>query len=189
MTNPPDTEEVFQATYAELRRLATNVLRRERPNHTLQPTALVHEAYFRLSKKGRPWKDREHFLALAARAMRQVLVDWARSRSQEKRGGGGQIRITLDDAALQNSLSSATPNAAEVLKFDDALSRLEHYDTRKASVVEMRVFAGLTIEETAAQLSISEATVSREWRSAQAWLARFLLEGENQGSEDGIGPV
>ena len=164
------TDLLFRETYHELRRLARSQLRGERREHTLQPTALVHEAYLRLSGQEGRWHDRAHFVGIAARAMRQVLVDWARHRGYGKRGGGRR-RVTLDGGHLRG-----LPRAPEILDFDRALSRLERYDERKARLVELRVLGGMTVEELAAELTISTATVSREWRAARAWLAQLLVE-------------
>lgn len=167
---PRSADAHFEEAHTELRRLAGRYFRGERPDHTLQPTALVHEAYLRLSARSTSWQSRSHFLGIASRVMRQVLVDSARSRKYQKRGGARR-RITLQD-----DLSASPPTAAEILDLDRALSRLGEVDPRKARLVELRVFGGMTVEEAAGELATSKATVDREWRSARAWLARFLSE-------------
>jgi len=156
--------------YDELRRLAASYLRRERKGQTLQATALVHEAYVRLIGPGdRPWTSRTHFLAIAARSMRQVLVDRARRRAAVKRGGAPQ-RLTLDDAML--AVSSG--DAVDLVALDDALSKLEALDPMHARIVELRYFGGLTVEETAAAVDLSPATVKRHWSLARAFLKKAL---------------
>ncbi len=150
--------------YAELRRRAAGQLARERGGHTLQPTALVHEALVRLlGHDQRAWHDRAHFLAVAARVMRMVLVDHARARRAQKRGGGERITVR-DDLAV-----AARPEI-DVAALDDALTRLEELDARQAKIVELRFFGGLSVEQTAEALDVSPATVKREWRMAKAWL-------------------
>src|SRR4051812_49929672 len=155
--------------YQELRRLAANYLRRERPGQTLQPTALVHEAYIRVMKD-RPdrWQNRAHFCAIAAHSMRQILIERARARGAQKRGGA-QPRVTLDEG-----LVAADAPSFDLVALDDALQRLEAIDAEQARLVELRFFGGLTIEETAAAMNISPATVKRHWTVARAWLAREL---------------
>jgi RNA polymerase sigma factor (TIGR02999 family) len=161
-------DALFERVYGELRRLARHV-RRDRAGETLCTTALVHEAYLKLVPSARlDWQDRAHFLAVAARAMRQVLVNAAEQRLSEKRGGG-KWAVTLDDAA-----EAAPVRAEEVLALSGAIDRLAALDERQARVVEHRFFAGLTTEETAAVLGVSEPTVQRDWRAARAWLAREL---------------
>jgi RNA polymerase sigma-70 factor, ECF subfamily len=155
--------------YAELRQRARTFMRRERAGHTLQPTALVHEAYMKLvDQKNISWKDRAHFFGVAARAMREVLVDHARRHAAEKRGAA-QTRVTLTDAS-----AVTPPRDFDLLALDLALERLAALDERQARLVEMRVFTGLTIEESAEVLGVSHATVSREWRHAEAWLHREM---------------
>jgi RNA polymerase sigma factor (TIGR02999 family) len=162
--------------YDELRRQARAALRREGIGHTLQPTALVHEAYLRLAG-GRPgpWRSRGEFFGIAARCMRQVLVDTARTRQAAKRGGGAQA-VTLGDADAVAAGSDGAGEIAgvDVLALDAALERLAALDPEQARVVELRYFTGLTIDETAAALGISAATVSREWSVARRWLRREL---------------
>jgi RNA polymerase sigma factor (TIGR02999 family) len=151
--------------YDELRQLARRYLRDERQGHTLQPTALVHEAFERLVDQERvQWQGRTHFLAVAAGTMRRVLVDHARKRHAAKRGGQG-IRITLDE-----SLAVAERRDVDVISLDDALNGLARLDATQAKLVELRYFSGLGIEETAQALGISPATVKREWSTAKAWL-------------------
>lgn len=163
-------EKLLPLVYDELRRRAGAYLRHERAGHTLQPTALVHEAYLKLVGGGSvDWKDRAHFFGVAARAMRQVLVDHARARSTEKRGEG-QVRVELEAAGAV----AAPARSLELLDLDRALSRLAALDERQSRLVELRLFGGLTIEESAEVLRISHATVSREWRHAEAWLQREM---------------
>jgi RNA polymerase sigma factor (TIGR02999 family) len=156
--------------YDELRRLAAGYLRRERPGQTIQATALVHEAYLRLvAEQAHHWKNRTHFLAIAALSMRQILVQRARRRHAAKRGDDPE-RITLDDRLLAAPQSSSL----DVLALDEALDRLAALDAQQARIVELRYFGGLTIEEIADELAISPATVKRHWTIARAWLKREL---------------
>jgi RNA polymerase sigma factor (TIGR02999 family) len=162
-------EELYHLLYAELRRQAGRYMRRERRHHSLQPTGLVHEAYLRLA--GSPelaWHSRAQFFAIAARVMRQVLVDHARRRRAAKREG---CRVTLTE--------EAAPAAAplDVLDLEEALTELAELDARQARVVELRYFAGLAVEETAEALGLSARTVKREWQTARAWLQRRLTRG------------
>jgi RNA polymerase sigma factor (TIGR02999 family) len=153
--------------YNELHRLANSYLRRERPDHTLQPTALVNEAYLRLVDQRTPdWQNRAHFFGVAAQLMRQVLVDYARSHRSEKRGAGARM-LPLDEA-----LTFTAEKADELLLLDEALGKLATVDPRKSRAVELRFFGGLTIEEIANVMEISVATVGRELRMAEAWLYR-----------------
>lgn len=154
--------------YDELRRLAASYLRRERRDHTLQATALVHEAYIRLSDQKGSFQNRSHFFGVAAQAMRRILVDHARAHCAEKRGSGG-IKLPLDEAVPVSSAQSR-----DLLDVDEALSRLSQQDPRQARVVELRFYAGLSIEEAAVVLNCSTKTVNRDWRMAQAWLRREL---------------
>lgn len=154
--------------YAELHRMAERFLRGERTGHTLQPTALVHEAYLRLVDQRRvDWRSRNHFFAIAARVMRRILVDYSRGRQRRKRGGGE--RIPLEDAA-----GLGLQRLPEIMALDEALAALARIDRRKAAVVELRYFGGFTAEETAAILEISVPTVGRHWRLARAWLFREI---------------
>lgn len=162
-------EELVPMIMAELRRRAAAYLRQERQGHTLQPTALVNEVYLRLvEQQGATWQDRAHFFAVAAQLMRRVLVDNARAHRAEKRGGRLE-RVELDEAR-----DVGTGHDIDVIALDDALRDLAALDPRQSRVVEMRFFAGLSIEETAEVLGVGHATVSRAWRNARAWLAREL---------------
>jgi RNA polymerase sigma factor (TIGR02999 family) len=161
--------------YDELRRLAANYLRHERPGQTLQATALVHEAFLRLSReKDQPWKNRTHFLAIAALSMRQILVQRARARHAEKRGGPNADRITLDESVIAADRSSEATGGVDVLELDAALEKLAALDPQQARIVELRYFGGLTVEEAAEALDISPATVKRHWTLARAWLKKEL---------------
>jgi RNA polymerase sigma factor (TIGR02999 family) len=161
----PGAEDRFAAAvYEELKRLAASYMRRERPDHTLQSTALVHEAFIRLMGQERiEWQDRAHFFGVAAHMMRRILVDHARRAKAVKRDAGHNI--TLDD-----SIADPATLSLDVLRVNDALHELAAIDPRQARIVEMRFFVGLTIDETAEVLGISAATVSREWMLARAWL-------------------
>ncbi|GJG85870.1 DNA-directed RNA polymerase sigma-70 factor [Gemmatimonadetes bacterium T265] len=167
------TDALARAVYDELRTLAAGHLRRERADHTLQPTALVHEAYLRLFG-GAPvdWRNRAHFFGMAARVMRQVLVDHARRAQTTKRDGG--VPVALDDVI---GLADGAGAPLDVLRVHDALESLAALDARQARVVELRFFVGLTLDETAAVLGVSPVTVSREWAMARAWLAAELRDG------------
>ena len=159
--------------YEELERLAHRQLRRERSDHTLDTSGLVHEAYTRLVRLDRiEWTDRAHFLALAAQAMRRVLINYAESRRAQKRGGGQQP-VSLDASPRQVASPTAT-DLNDLLALDAALMRLAELDDRQARVVECRFFGGMTVEETASVLEISPATVKRDWTLARAWLNREL---------------
>jgi len=160
--------------YDELRRIARRQIRRERVDLSLQATGLVHEAYVRLVDADVAWQDRVHFFALAARAMRRVLVDRARARDRAKRGGGATM-VILDDHQ-----QGVTNRAFDLLDLDEALQRLEAVDRRKCEVIELHFFGGLTYEEMGAALKISEATVHRELRFAKAWLYKELQQREAQ---------
>ena len=162
-------DDLVPLAYAELRRLADSYLRHERNDHTLQPTALVHETYMRLVGQDQPdYRNRAHFFGIAAQLMRQILVDHARGRNAGKRGGG-EAKISIDDAA---GSSDSRPDA--FLDLDFALRKLEERDPRKARVIEMRFFGGLTAEESAEVLEVSVETVRRDLRLGQAWLQREL---------------
>lgn len=165
---PSAGDRAIALVYGELRQLAASYLRGERADHTLRTTALVHEAWLRLAgQRDVEWKNRRHFFGIAAQAMRRILVDHARRRSARKRDGGRAV--TLDDA-----LGATADPPDEILAVDDALHRLAALDPRQARLVELRYYAGLTIEETARVLEVSPATVKREWLSAKAWLQREL---------------
>jgi RNA polymerase sigma-70 factor (ECF subfamily) len=156
-------EKLVPIVHDELRRLARNYMRRERAGHTLQTTALINEAYLRLVDGRVAWKSRSHFFGIAARLMRQILVDHARAVHNLKRGGD-QLRVSLSEAA------GAGGQAAELIALDDALKTLAALDERQCRIVELRYFSGLSIDWTAEAMNISTATVEREWRSARAWL-------------------
>ena len=159
--------------YDELRRLAASYLRRERPGQTLQPTALVHEVFLRLSReKNQPWRNRTHFLAIAALSMRQILVQRARARHADKRGGKAAERITLDESVIADRPSAT--DGIDVLALDAALEKLAALDPQQAKIVELRYFGGLTVEEVAEALDSSPATVKRHWTLARAWLRKEL---------------
>jgi RNA polymerase sigma factor (TIGR02999 family) len=166
-------DRLMPLVYSELRRLAHAYMRRQRPNQTLQTSALINEAYLRLvDHKRMRWQNRAHFYAVAAQAMRRILVDRARSRYAAKRGGS-TIRVSIDEAAVV-----AEERAAEVLALDAALIDLAKMDERKGRIVELRYFGGLSVAETAEVLGVSAVTVMREWRSAKGWLRRALSEHE-----------
>jgi RNA polymerase sigma factor (TIGR02999 family) len=173
-------DRLLPDAYQELRRLAAAYLRRERPGQTLQPTALVHEAYLRLAKdKPGRWQNRAHFCAIAANAMRQILVERARARGALKRGGG-QPRVTLVDGVVDGMGPAAGndgPAPIDLLALDQALTRLAELDPRQARIVELRYFGGLSLEETADALDVAPATVKRDWNVARAFLARELGRG------------
>lgn len=174
--DPEALEQLTPIVYDELRRIARRHLARERKDHTLQSTALVHEAYLRLiGGSGSEYHNRQHFFAVAAQVIRRVLVDHARAVNAAKRGGGAQ-KILLED---QPEASAPSENVAEVLALHEALERLAGFDQQQARIVELRYFAGLSIEETAEVLSISPATVKRDWVMARAWLARELKGGSS----------
>lgn len=161
-------DRLMPVVYAELKSLAAGYLRAERADHTLQTTGLVHEAYLKLVDQRRTtWQNRAHFFGIAAQAMRRILVDHARKRQARKRDGGHPI--TLDD-----DLPGLTAETGDIVAVDEALVRLAAMDSRQARIVELRYFAGMSVEETAAALEISPATVKRDWTSAKAWLFREL---------------
>jgi RNA polymerase sigma factor (TIGR02999 family) len=167
-------EALVPIVYRELRRRAAAYFRQERGDHTLQPTALVHEAYVRLAGQDRMiWRNRAQFLAVAAQMMRRVLIDHARGHRAARRPGAA-CRVTLDDR-----IGAAMPPECEVLLLDQALRELATLDARQAQIVELRYFAGLSEQEVGSLLSVSRATVTREWRTARAWLARRLTKGRN----------
>ena len=162
-------EQLMPLVYAELRRLAKRYMRNERAGHTLQTTALIHEAYLRLiDARHVRWQNRAHFFAIAARLMRQILVDFARERGYQKRGGGAR-KVSLEEApAIGQGRDEA------LVAVDEALSALAGIDIRKSHVVELRYFGGLSVEETAEALKVSPETVRRDWRLARSWLLRKL---------------
>ena len=165
--DPKAMEELLPLVYDELRRLAQSYLRREREGHTLQSTALVHEAYLRLIDQNADWQSRSHFFGIAAQMMRRILVDHARARGAVKRGEG--LQVTLDE-----KMAIANAKNLDVIALDGALNRLATLDEGQAKIVEMRFFAGLSIEETAEAVGVSPATVKRDWAMAKAWLMREL---------------
>jgi RNA polymerase sigma factor (TIGR02999 family) len=175
--NPNAQEELLPLVYTELRRRAAGQLRRDRRDHTLQPTALVHEAYLRLvGQRDVDWQSRTHFFALASRMMRRILVDHARARAAAKRPDGA-LRVTLD-----GDLASIDPRGCDLLMLDHALSELAHLDQRQESIVELCYFGGLTEVEVADALSVSRSTVARELRSAKAWLYRRMTSRDPEQS-------
>jgi RNA polymerase sigma-70 factor (ECF subfamily) len=162
-------DELLPLVYEELRRLAGAYMSRERGNHTLQPTALVHEAYMRLiDQKSVDWQNRAHFFGLAAQMMRRILITHAQTRRSEKRGGRVE-RLSLDDA-----VSFFEERDVNLVALDEALSRMEAFDPQQSRVVELRFFGGLSVEETAEVMNISPATVKRDWSDAKLWLKREL---------------
>jgi len=164
-------QELMPRVYDELRQLAGHLLRRERAGHTLQPTALVHEAYLRLVDQTRAdWRNRAQFLAVAAQMLRRVLVDHARAKQRRKRGSGTVV------LSLEESLVSGPERNLDFLALDEALSELARLDPQQSRIVELRFFAGISIEETAASLGIIPATVKRDWAVARAWLYRRLTQ-------------
>jgi RNA polymerase sigma factor (TIGR02999 family) len=167
---PPPAEDLAPLVYDELRRIARAYMRRERPGQTLQATALVHEAYLRLAGAGTPWHDKRHFVGIAARSMRQILVERARARGAQKRWAG------LDRVSLTDSIAMTGGQVGLLPALDDALTRLEQIDPEQARIIELRYFAGLSIEEAAEALDISPATLKRRFALARAWLFRDLSE-------------
>jgi RNA polymerase sigma-70 factor (ECF subfamily) len=175
MDQPPErpgaAQDLAPRVYAELRRLARGYMRHERPGQTLQPTGLVHEVYLRLAGAGTPWRDERHFVGIAARSMRQILVERARARGAQKRWAG------LDRVSLTESLVHANAEDVMLPALDEALERLERLDSEQAKIIELRYFAGLSVEEAADTLGISPATLKRRWAVARAWLFRELNDG------------
>jgi RNA polymerase sigma factor (TIGR02999 family) len=173
-------EAILPLVYAELRQLARYHLHQQRPNHTLQSTALVHEVYLRLAaKKSIRIENRAHFLGIAAQLMRWILVDYERSRRAAKRGSGA-TRLTLDfEIAAAGSPHSSYVDV-DLLALDEALARLARLDSQQSQIVELRYFGGLTIDDTAEFMGISSATVKRSWSSARAWLLREMSQGESR---------
>ena len=166
-------DRLMPLVYEELRKLAHHYLQLERPGQTLQSTALVHEAYLRLVKHDEPvdWQGRSHFFGVAARLIRQVLVDHARKHNAAKRGSG-DLRLAFDE-----SLGGAADGDVDLIRLDDALTSLSLIDERQSRIVELRFFAGLSVQETALVMNVSDRTVKREWASARAWLFRELERG------------
>ena len=167
-------DKLVPLVYQELRALAQRYMRRERSDHTLQATALVNEAYVRLIDVNRiKWQNRTHFLAVAAQTMRRILVDFARQRRRQKRGGDA-VRVTIDDA-----MEIAQENSTDLVALSDALSALATFDQRMSQVVELRFFGGLSVQETAQVLNVSPETVNRDWKTAKAWLLRELSRAKS----------
>ena len=170
-------ERLLPLVYAELHRLARSYMRGERPDHTLQATALINEAYLRLAREDNDWNSREHFIGVAANVMRKVLVDYARARNAEQRGGG------LQKVELQEDLAISPEKLDEVERLDDALERLEKHNARQARIVELRYFGGLTIDQVASVIGVSPRSVKRDWSLARLWLFR-QLEGTQTPAND-----
>ena len=165
-------DKLLPVVYQELRRLAQHYLRQERPDHTLQATALVHEAYLKLiGAQSVEWQNRAHFFAVAAQVMRRVLVDMARQRRAQKRGGG--LKVPLDEALGL----PGEEGGVDLVGLDEALDRLAEVDPQQSRIIELRYFGGLSVEETAEALGVSPRTVKREWRVARAWLKREVQQG------------
>ena len=169
---------LFDALYRELRRLADAAMRAERANHTLQPTALVHEAFLRLAGDAHRFESRAHFLGIAASVMRRVLVDHARGRNAQKRGGGSTL-VTVHDL---DDLPGPTSEDVDLVVLDEVLSRLAALDARQGQIVELRFFGGLSVEETAEVLAVSPETVKRDWKLAKVWLVREMSRRARDGS-------
>ena len=167
-------DKLLPLVYSELRRLAEHYLHRERPDHTLQATALVHEAYLRLIDQNVSWQNRAHFFGMAAEMMRRILIDYARKHQAQKRGSGG-VKLSLDDA-----IHLTDERATELIALDDALKALAEFDPQKSRIVELRFFGGLSIEETAEVLGIGTATVIRQWKMAKAWLYQEVTKGSDE---------
>ena len=173
--NDKAVAELVVSLYSELRSLASRYLRRERSDHTLQTTALVHEAYLRLADQREVhWKNREQFLGVAAQLMRRILVDYSRGHGAKKRGKGFE-KVFLEEAA-----GFSKGKAADVIALDEALTRLAEFDPQQARLVEVRFFGGLSIEEAAEFLGVSRTTVKRNWNLSKAWLARELRRGDQK---------
>ncbi len=172
---PEAAERLLPLVYEELRSLAAGYFRQERPDHTLEPTALVHEAFMRLvDQTAVAWKDRTHFFAVAATAMRHILTDHARKRNAAKRGGNWD-RITLDDA-----VTPPVESSIDIVALDNALTKLAALDIRKHRVVELRFFGGLTVDDVAQVLDVSRTTVEGDWRGAKAWLSLELSKEDRE---------
>ncbi len=169
---PEALDKLLPLVYDELHRQAASFLRKERPGHTLQTTALIDEAYLKLiDRRDVNWESRTHFFAVAAQAMRRILVDYARAKHREKRGGDN-IKLSLEDATL----IATKEKGVDLIALDEALNKLAERDEQQARVVELRYFSGLSLEETAEALHVSRATVARDWEAARAWLHRQLTK-------------
>jgi RNA polymerase sigma factor (TIGR02999 family) len=162
-------DKLMPLVYEELRRQASRYLRRERPNHTLQTTALIHEAYLKLIGQEVSWQNRAHFFGIAAQAMRRILVDHAKTRHREKRGGAAE-NLALEEAAYVG----VAEKSVDLVNLDEALNRLAKLDPRQARIVELRYFSGLSIDETAEVIGVSNATVRNDWNMAKAWLKQEI---------------
>jgi RNA polymerase sigma-70 factor, ECF subfamily len=172
--NGDEAAQLMPLVYAELRQKARRYMAREKPGHTLQTTALIHEAYLRLAdQKDKKWQNRSHFFAVAAQAMRHILVDYARSRHAAPHGGPVRA-VSLEEAAVVSE-----ERTSEMVALDDALKTLAAFDPRKSQIVELRFFGGLSVEETAEVLKVSPITVMRDWNMAKAWLHRELSKTES----------
>ena len=168
-------DKLMPLVYSELRRLAGNYLRRERQGHTLQPTALVNEAYLKLIDQRNPrWQNRAQFYGVAAQLMRRILVDHARQRQAAKRGGSDQQRLSITSAGQLGGKQLATEPAIDLLALHEALNELAEMDPQQGRIVELKFFGGLSIEEIAEVMAIGHATVERDWKMARAWLRRKL---------------
>jgi RNA polymerase sigma factor (TIGR02999 family) len=170
MADPPRADDVAPLVYNELRRIAAAYMRRERPGQTIQATALVHEAYLRLAQAGTPWHDQRHFVGIAARSMRQILVERARARGARKRWGG------MNRVSMTESLQIAADPETMLPALDEAIEKLEQIDPEQAKIVELRYFAGMSVEEAADAMGMSPATLKRRWALARAWLFRELSQ-------------
>jgi RNA polymerase sigma factor (TIGR02999 family) len=165
-------DNLMPLVYGELRRQAARYLRRERPDHTLQTTALIHEAYIKLiDQKDVQWQNRAHFFAIAAQAMRRILVDYARTKHREKRGGDA-AKLSLEEATM----IAVEEKSVDLMALDEALTRLAEIDERKSRIVELRYFSGLSVRETAEVLGVSPKTIESDWTMAKAWLHRELIQ-------------
>ncbi|HQU91712.1 MAG TPA: sigma-70 family RNA polymerase sigma factor [Pyrinomonadaceae bacterium] len=163
-------EELVPLVYMELRKQAARYMRRERPGHTLQTTALIHETYLKLvDQRQADWKNRAHFFGISSKIMRRILLDHARSRSSEKRGGGA-INLPLED----DSVAAQEPKSVDLIALDEALDRLAEIDEQQARIVELKYFSGLSLNETAEVMKVSRTTVANNWNVARAWLYREL---------------
>ena len=171
-------EKLLPLVYSELHRLAASYMRRERPDHTLQATALINEAYLRLSKENAEWNSREHFIGMAANVMRHVLVDYARAHNAQQRDGG------MKRVEMQDDLAISTEKLEEVLSLNEALKTLESLHPRQGKVVELRYFGGLSVEQIASLLGVSPRSVKRDWSLARIWLFRELKQGSDASGED-----
>jgi RNA polymerase sigma factor (TIGR02999 family) len=178
--DPGALERLMPMVYDELHRLARHYMAAERPGHTLQATALVNEAYLRLANAEPDFSGRAHFFAVAARAMRRILVDWARSRGAQKRGADVPV-LQLDHAELDEGGAPWGTSSDDLIAIDDALKTLAKLDARKSEIVELRFFGGLSIKETAEVLNVSEETIRNDWNITKSWLKRELSRGQAYG--------